>query len=413
MQARIRKYIAGYLKIQITGYSPERFLNMCSHHKIDLWNLTSCGHAYEMNISVHDFRKLKPILRKTKTKVKVKERCGFPFFLQKYKKRQLFTVGLLFCTIFLFFMTTFIWNIQIEGNYKYSEEEIQKALKQQEIYVGQMKNHIHCDDIAAYLRKNYTDVIWVSASIEGICLKIQVKENTDRTFKEENEISEAPSDIVADKDGIITDIITRQGMPLVHIGDTVKKGDCLVSGNIPVYNDAKEIIAYQYVTSDADILAQTESPYEEQLLSEHNVLKETGKKKWGIWLDTGKKRCYFGYNSPAGYAYSKIFEKETQISICSQLNLPMSFGILEYRECDLQTENYEETESRRILSENFHRFCKKLEEKGVQILQNSVKIYTGVERTTAKGILTLNEKIGNPVTAEKQSIPQAEEKTDE
>ena len=413
MQARIRKYIAGYLKIQITGYSPERFLNMCSHHKIDLWNLTSCGYAYEMNISVYDFRRLKPILRKTKTKVKIKERCGFPFFLQKYRKRQLFAAGLVICTIFLFFMTTFIWNIQIEGNHKYSEEEIRKILKQQEVYVGQMKNHIHCDDISAYLRKNYTDVIWVSASVEGISLKIQVKENTDRTFNRKSEVYEVPSDIVADKDGIITDIITRQGIPLVHIGDIVQRGDSLVSGNIPIYNDAKEIIDYQYVAADADIHAQTEAPYEEQLNSEHNVLKESGKKKWGIWLDTGKKRCYFGFSHPAGHAYYKILEKEKQISIGSQWNLPVSFGVLEYRECHLQTENYAETETRIILSENFHRFCKKLEEKGVQILQNSVKIYTGVERTTAKGILTLNEKIGNPVTVEKKLIPQAEEKTEE
>ena len=413
MQARIRKYIAGYLKIQITGYSPERFLNMCSHHKIDLWNLTSCGYAYEMNISVYDFRRLKPILRKTKTKVKIKERCGFPFFLQKYRKRQLFAAGLVICTIFLFFMTTFIWNIQIEGNHKYSEEEIRKILKQQEVYVGQMKNHIHCDDISAYLRKNYTDVIWVSASVEGISLKIQVKENSDRTFNRKSEVYEVPSDIVADKDGIITDIITRQGIPLVHIGDIVQRGDSLVSGNIPIYNDAKEIIDYQYVAADADIHAQTEVPYEEQLNSEHNVLKESGKKKWGIWLDTGKKRCYFGYSHPAGHAYYKILEKEKQISIDSQWNLPVSFGVLEYRECHLQTENYAETETRIILSENFHRFCKKLEEKGVQILQNSVKIYTGVERTTARGILTLNEKIGNPVTVEKKLIPQAEEKTEE
>ncbi len=413
MQARIRKYIAGYLKIQITGYSPERFLNMCSHHKIDLWNLTSCGYAYEMNISVYDFRRLKPILRKTKTKVKIKERCGFPFFLQKYRKRQLFAAGLVICTIFLFFMTTFIWNIQIEGNHKYSEEEIRKILKQQEVYVGQMKNHIHCDDISAYLRKNYTDVIWVSASVEGISLKIQVKENTDRIVERKSEIYEVPSDIVADKDGIITDIITRQGIPLVHIGDIVQRGDSLVSGNIPIYNDAKEIIDYQYVAADADIHAQTEVPYEEQLNSEHNVLKESGKKKWGIWLDTGKKRCYFGYSHPTGHAYYKILEKEKQLSIGSQWNLPVYFGVLEYRECHLQTENYAETETRIILSENFHRFCKKLEEKGVQILQNSVKIYTGVERTTAKGILTLNEKIGNPVTVEKKLIPQAEEKTEE
>lgn len=412
MQARIRKYITGYLKIQITGYSPERFFNMCAHHKIDLWNLISCGHAYEMNISIHDFRRLKPILRKTKTKVKVKERFGFPFFLQKYKKRQLFTLGLIFCSIFLFLMTRFIWNIQIEGNQKYSQEEIRKALKTQDIYVGQSKKNVQCDAISAYLRKNYSDVIWVSASVEGIFLKIQVKENREHLLKQNNNPVDVPSDIIADKDGIITDIITRRGIPVVHIGDTVKKGDCLVSGSIPIYNDAKEIVNYQYVSSDADIFARTESTYEENLDTRHFVLKETGNKRWGFWIDTGNTRFYFG-KEESGYSCYKALEKDARLFIGKQLRFPVSFGILEYRECNQQEENYEKSEARCILSANFQRFCRKLEEKGVQILQNSVKIYTGVEQTTAKGVLIFHEKIGNPVTVDRQSIPQTEKMTDE
>lgn len=412
MQARIRKYITGYLKIQITGYSPERFFNMCSHHNIDLWNLTSHGTTYEMNISVHDFRKLKPIIRKTKTKVKVTERSGFPFFLQEYKKRQIFVIGLVLCAIFLFFMTTFIWNIQINGNYKYSEEEIEKDLRNQHIYIGQMKKKIHCDEISSYLRKKYSDIIWVSASVEGICLKIQIKENMDQIYQQDTVTKEAPSNLIAAKDGIITDIITRQGMPLVHIGDAVKEGDCLVSGNIPVYNDAKEIIGYKYAASDADIIAQTEYQYEEILPLEHDVIVETGKKKWRIWLGTSHRRFYFGNNSFSTPCY-KILENEKQIMIGKRLKIPISFGIIEYRECESTKETYSEREANLLLSENFQRFCKSLEKKGVQILQNSVKIYTGVERTTAKGVLILHEEIGNPVTVEQESVTSIEEKLEE
>lgn len=81
----MRKYLSGYLKIQIFGYSPERFFNLCSHQKIDLWDMNVNLRTYEMKISVKDFLKLKPIIRKTKTKVKVVERYGFPFFYKNIK----------------------------------------------------------------------------------------------------------------------------------------------------------------------------------------------------------------------------------------------------------------------------------------------------------------------------------------
>lgn len=62
------RYIKGYLRIRIIGYSPERFLNLCSHHHIYLWGLEPCGHHYEMYISVTGFRKLKPIIKKNEDK---------------------------------------------------------------------------------------------------------------------------------------------------------------------------------------------------------------------------------------------------------------------------------------------------------------------------------------------------------
>lgn len=37
-----------------------------------------------------------------------------------------------------------------------------------------------------------------------------------------------PTDLIADKNGVITSMITRKGVPMVSVGDTVKKGDLLV-----------------------------------------------------------------------------------------------------------------------------------------------------------------------------------------
>ena len=39
------RYLRGYVKIQIQGYSPERFLNLCSYHHILIWGLAYEDHA--------------------------------------------------------------------------------------------------------------------------------------------------------------------------------------------------------------------------------------------------------------------------------------------------------------------------------------------------------------------------------
>ena len=46
--------LAGYLRIRVEGYSPERFLNLCCYHGIFLWNLRPAKGAYEMNIRVRE-----------------------------------------------------------------------------------------------------------------------------------------------------------------------------------------------------------------------------------------------------------------------------------------------------------------------------------------------------------------------
>ena len=66
--------LAGYLRIRVEGYSPERFLNLCCYHGIFLWNLRPAKGAYEMNIRVRDFRRLRPMVRKSRAKVRITQK---------------------------------------------------------------------------------------------------------------------------------------------------------------------------------------------------------------------------------------------------------------------------------------------------------------------------------------------------
>ena len=86
-------YLKGYVRIRVSGYSPERFLNACRYKNIYIWDLKRVCGAYEMNLSVSGFRRLKEIIRKTGTKVCIIRRSGLPFLFHRYRKRHILFSG--------------------------------------------------------------------------------------------------------------------------------------------------------------------------------------------------------------------------------------------------------------------------------------------------------------------------------
>ena len=65
MLVRIFKCLQGYVKIRVEGYSPERLLNLCNAHKILLWGVENQELIYEMYVSVKDYKRMRPLVRKT------------------------------------------------------------------------------------------------------------------------------------------------------------------------------------------------------------------------------------------------------------------------------------------------------------------------------------------------------------
>lgn len=405
MSEKIRRCLAGYLKVRLSGNQAERFMNLCSYREINLWDVKLVEESYEMKVALRDFWKIKPIIRKTGTKVKVVERYGFPFFWKKYKTRYFLIAGALGAACFLLFMTTYIWRIEINGNVSCSDEEIKSYLKSIAVFEGQSKKRISCNFVADQLREQFEEMIWVSVSIDGVDVIVEIKENTDFISEEKGE---GPSNLIANREGIITSIITSHGVPKVKVGDAVEKGDVLVSGIVEVRNDAMEVVGYQYCEAEAEIYAQTELFYIDSIESVCQILKETGKTSYQFWVEGEEVIRVLG-NPEYTYKYYKTLTEQENLKLLNVFPIPWKFGICRVVECEKKEKVYTPEEMRQILSENFHRFCQDLGKKGVQILKNDVTIYRGVECTSAKGLLTLEEKIGESEAAEKIDFISKEE----
>ena len=390
MTKKIIYYFRGYLRIRVYGNAVERFINSCSHRGFLIWDLNASDSYYEMNILIKDYKKLKPVIRKTGTKVRIVNRTGFPFFIYRYRYRKLFFTGFLLCLILIIIFSGYIWKIDIRGNQIYTKENLHKFLYTIDISPGMKRKDVNCFKIVKELRKEYEDIIWVSASLEGTNLVIQIKENTD--ILDNNEYTtkltthEDAYDIVSSNDCKITRIVIRNGIAKVREGDRVKKGDLLISGQIPIYNDAKEITNYQYQVSDADIYGEFQIFYENEINKKYAKKKYQDIKKTEYSLTVRNYRFCFGNIKQN---YNKFITKG------KQLHFPG--GILEKRTVLPYTTSekyYTDEEIQKNLSNEFNYYCEELKKKGVVILQNDVKIYTWSDRAKAEGFITVEMPVG-------------------
>lgn len=391
---KLFRYFKGYLFVTIDSNSPERFLNLCKAKDIETWNLQNIEEKYAFYIDAKDFKNLKDILKKTNIKLVINKRYGLPFFMFKYRKHYSFVVGIFLSAIMLYGMSLFVWDISIEGNRMYTDNMLLTYLNKKNITSGVLVKELNCNDLESEIRSEFPDITWVSAEISGTRLIIHIKENDGDTIKK---VSNEISNIVATRNGVVTKIITRSGIPKVTIGDTVAEGTVLVSGEVVIYNDAKEPVKSNYVCSDADVYINTQYEYNEQLLLKHEYKEYTGrritKKVYNIW----GKQIEFGLSFKRFDEYDVITE-DSVVHLTENFCLPIRTGEKVCEEYHTAEGTYTDEEARKILNNNYSVFLKKLEEKGIQITDSSVKIEVSNDKYVMSGQVFVNERMNQHVT---------------
>lgn len=400
------RLIQGYLRIKVWGYSPERFMNLCCNHNILLWDIEKCGNEiYSMNISLKGFFQIRPFVKKTGTKVAVLGKFGLPFFIPRLKLHSFFLIGLLGTFLFLLWTTGYIWKIDIEGNRTIQSDEIYSFLEENDIEIGSKKSKISVEELEKAIRNEFPLVTWTSAQIEGTKLWIQIKEN-DKIMNVE-EKTEVKSHLTASKDGRITSIITRNGVPMVKAGDEVKKGDILVSGQVPIYNDAGEIVNYHLYEADADIYLECDYSFKASMPTHYIQHKYTGEEYKSIYLNVfGKEIIFPDYRNKE---YCDITENRTQLQALEQWFLPVFYGMDDYKEYEPVTTAYTNEEVKKQLNEEINTFVSSLEEKGVQFIEKDVKIEKDSAQWTVNATFHVIEKTGESVPIDSYEMGKEEE----
>ncbi len=164
-------------------------------------------------------------------------------------------------------------------------------------------------------------------------------------------------------------------------------------------NDAGEVTDYQYKQADADVYADTQMEYEDTMDVSYRQKTYGKPSKYQVFLQIGRWRFTIG-SLKNSYKEKEVFSAEHQMKLGENFYLPVTYGKYEVKPYTSAEKKHTEKEIQDELSENFIQFSKELQEKGIQIQENSVKIHIDQNSASAKGILYLNQKIAEKADTE-------------
>ncbi len=382
----ILNYFTGYVKIKVEGLFLERFINICVSKKILLMDIKrEKSTIMYANVGIADYKKLKQVARKTKSKIKIQRKKGLPFTIKKYRKRKIF--GILFVVILalLIVSSNYIWNIEISGNVKITNQEILQSLEESGLKVGLSKNDIDINAVISKIRLDREDIAWIGITVKGTNAIVKIKEAAKAPeVIDENKFC----NIVANKTGMITKINVQNGTANVKVGDIVEEGDILVNG----YLEGK-YTGTRYVHGAATVEAKIWYTKKEKAMLKQQIPVQTGneEKKYSIKF---KKNQINLFKTLSKFEKYDTINENKKIILFSNFYLPIEVVKITNKEYVLQDVTYTNEEQIQILTEKLKKEL--LEEIGEQknIVNVNVNTYSQDEAVEVEVTYEVLENIG-------------------
>ena len=155
-------------------------MNLTIREGICFRDLRSQGDTITVKVAPRDFKKMRPLLRKTGCRVHILEKKGGLLLSLAGRRRRSVLLGLiLFCGL-LYFLASFVWSIGITGNEAVSENEILEVLEKCGVREGISKRQLDLSQLEKVLLLEIEELSWVGAQLRGVFLEIRslnVKEN--------------------------------------------------------------------------------------------------------------------------------------------------------------------------------------------------------------------------------------------
>ena len=300
--------LRGQVHLQVESPFPERILNLCSTHGLAFWGVTwESPSSFTCSMARKDFYRLRSLCDSLDCTITLQSKEGVPFFLGRFRHRQMFLWSVFIGLCVLFFSSFFIWDFTVYGNDTVPEEQILRALSNQDIKLGTFGFAVDSENLRNHVLLEIPELSWISVNVSGCRAYVQVNERNAPPPLVEHQ---APSNVVATRDGLVLKTDALGGNSMVLPGTMVVKDQLLITGIVDV-----EPFGAQLLTGMGSVMARTWHTYHTVLPLEVMQKVYTGDtiSKNSIILGTNRIK-FFLNSSISGVKYDKI-TTETQWSL--------------------------------------------------------------------------------------------------
>lgn len=267
---RLFRYLLGYVRFDAWGGFPERFINLCEHNRILLWDVRSRDGVITACTDRSGYKRMRCAARRSGMRLRIKKKCGLPFFLNRHSRRVGIIIGMCICVSSLLILSTRLWSIEVTGNDRVPSEEIIAAFEQAGVRLGTACEKIDEDAAEEEAMKHLSGILWININVRGSSAFIEVRETTEQPTLESDE----PGNIVAAEDGQIVILRPFNGTQEQKIGNSVLKGELLISGM-----EENKDLTVSFCRADGYVVARTAKSFSASCPAEFSAERVTKAKR--------------------------------------------------------------------------------------------------------------------------------------
>ncbi len=224
---KIISYLSGYVEILIRGPQPEKLINLITGSGLYLWHVRRVAPGIvHAKIRVHGYLRIRELIKRSGCHVKIHRKHGWPFLRRKLAERRMFLVGALLFVGLTMYLSTLVLFVRIEGFEGRHRDKLLEALQRAGLRPGMTRQELLNQKrrIEREMMLVTPEAVWLGISVKGVVAEVKA------VPRKTPAAAAGPSDLVAATDGIVTKVVTIRGVPAVREGDTVARGDLLISG---------------------------------------------------------------------------------------------------------------------------------------------------------------------------------------
>lgn len=385
-----KSFLRHSIRVRVEGFEQERLLTECLRKGIPMKDIHLVSDI-EMTLTLleEDYDAFLKIVR-SRYQITIIKESGYKPAIRKTFGRKSTVAGLILFILLMFYQSTFVSEIRINGYERFTEAQIRESLREAGFYEGCSKR-IDLKDVKLHIYRDLDNITWIGVKYIGNLAEVSIVEGVVTTKPVDKS---KPCDIVADKEAYVERTIAREGLPAAQPGTYVKPGDVLITGVVPLRNTAYGTpaagLTERYVHASGEVYGKV--PYRFYYYQEKYKYKKepTGRNTYGIRFEFGDlkidtAKIFYTYDNSV-YTEKKLFQTIRPI--------PMRLGFVAIKEVEVTKQERGREELARQASSMVRQAIKEKVPENTQIRNKSLKFYPGENIIGVAIMLETLEKIG-------------------